>query len=647
MTLKKILISSLCAANAIFAATVLQNQVGFLTNGIKQIAVVEGAGQTLTLKDGEGTVVFTTDIPEAMPWVPSSKDASLIDFSEVTTAGTYRVFIGEEEVGHPIIISDNAFESVTKGSLKFFYFQRASTALEEEYAGIYARAKGHPDTSVKYHQSTGHDIHLNETFSAPKGWYDAGDYGKYIVNSGITTYTLLQLYQQNKTYFDTLDLNIPESGNTVPDLLDEIRWNLDWMMAMQDKDGGVFHKLTTKQFAGMVMPEKTKSQRYAIGKGIEASLNFAAVMALAADIYAPFDAKFADSCAKASARARIWAYENPYEFYEQPSDVGTGSYTGYSAWSGKIWTNAELYRITGDQSLVDSLHALKNNKAKPSLQSWTNSLMLEAFTIATNPKIFDKNDVDTAKVFIFTLADEYVAALENNGFGVPLTKSDFNWGSNSVAANKGMVLIHAYILSQDEKYLNAAVGIADYILGRNPLDISYLTGYGVNQVMHPHHRPSQADGIEAPVPGMVAGGPNRGANDAGSCGVNYAKDKAAAEAYYDNVCSYASNEVAINWNAPFAYLVGSIQAIYATGKTYDTSSTASKATYKLDLIPGPPKSKAEADTTEKTDAIVKDVQMNPVKAGHRLVTKGNKVLLEKTTIDGTVKFFNLRGKKVR
>ena len=647
MTLKSILISSLCAANAIFAATVFQNQVGFLTNGLKQIAVAEGAGQTLTLKDGEGTVVFTTEIPEAMPWVPSSKDASLIDFSEVTTAGTYDIFVGEEKVGHPIIISDNAFESVTKGSLKFFYFQRASTALDEKYAGVYARAKGHPDTSVKYHESTGHDIYLNETFSAPKGWYDAGDYGKYIVNSGITTYTLLQLYQQNKDYFDTLNLNIPESADKVPDILNEIRWNLDWMMAMQDKDGGVFHKLTTKQFAGMVMPEKAKSQRYAIGKGVEATWNFAAVMALAADIYAPFDSKFADSCAKASAKARIWAYENPYEIYKQPKDVGTGSYAGSNTWSGKIWTNAELFRITGEKVLVDSLRTLKYSRTRATLQSWSSSLMLEAFTIATNPKIFEKADVDTAKALIFYLADEYVASLDNNGFGVPLVKGDFNWGSNSVAANKGMVLIHAYILSQDEKYLNAAIAIADYILGRNPLDISYLTGYGVNQVMHPHHRPSQADGIEAPVPGMVAGGPNRGADDASSCGVNYAKDKAAAEAYYDNVCSYASNEVAINWNAPFAYLVGSIQAIYATGKTYDTSSTASKATYQLDLMPGPPKSKAKADTTENTEAIVKDVQLNLVQAGHRLVIKGNRVLLEKTSTDGTVKFFNLRGKKIR
>ncbi len=642
MNFKKILIPALCAANAIFAATVYQNQVGFVTNGLKQLVVIDGVGKELSLKDAGGKVVFSNTIPEAQPWEPAGKDGSLIDFSEVKTAGTYKIFIGDEEVGHPVIISDNALEGVTKGSLKFFYFQRASTALDEKYAGAYARAAGHPDTSVKYHASTGHDATLNETFKASKGWYDAGDYGKYIVNSGITTYTLLQLYQQNKAYFDTLNLNIPESGDKVPDILDEIRWNLDWMLAMQDKDGGVFHKLTTKQFAGMVMPEKAIAQRYAIGKGVEATWNFSAVMALAADIYAPFDKQFAESCAKASEKARMWANEHPNEAYKQPSDVGTGSYTGAISWTIKLWANAELYRISGNKAFSDSLHTLKYNRTKASLQSWSNDLMLEAFTIATNPNVFEKADVDTAKALIFYLADGYMASLENNGYGIPMSKTDFYWGSNSVAANKGMVLIHAYILTKDEKYLNAAIGIADYLLGRNPLDLSYLTGFGVKQVMHPHHRPSQADGIEAPVPGMVAGGPNAGANDASACRVDYASGKPAAEAYYDNTCSYASNEVAINWNAPFAYLVGSIQAILATGKVYDTSNTKSSATYDLVDIP------AKRDTTEDATAIAANkIDFSPVKAGSRLIVKNNSVLLERTAPDGTKKYFNLRGKKLR
>jgi len=629
MTFKNTLMITACAASAIFAApTVYQNQVGFLTNGLKQIAVIDGAGKEVSFKDAEGTVALTVKAPEAQSWEPAGKEASLVDFSEIKTPGTYKIFIEDEEVGHPVIISDNAYEGVTKGSLKFFYFQRSSTALEEEYAGEYARAAGHLDTAVRYHASTGHETSTDSTFNGSKGWYDAGDYGKYIVNSGITTYTLLQLYQQNKDYFDTLKLNIPESNNDVPDILDEIRWNLDWMASMQDKDGGVFHKLTTKQFAGMVMPEKVTTPRFAIGKGIEASWNFAAVMALAADIYSPYDSAFADSCAKAAVRARWWAYTHPTEYYEQSKDVGTGTYTNAIVWTLKLWANAELYRITGDKVFTDSLHTLKISSKNASLQSWSNDLMLEAFTIATNPEVFEAADVDTAKALIFALADSYVASLDKNGFGVAMTNNDFFWGSNSVAANKGMVLIHAYILSKDEKYLNAAIGLVDYLLGRNPLDKSYLTGFGVNPVMNPHHRVSQADGIEAPVPGMLSGGPNASANDAGTCRLDYAKDKPPAEAYYDNSCSFASNEVAINWNAPFAYLVGSIQAITATGKAFDVTSKATK-TYQLDALPA------------------KKLAARPTNARNRLVVKGNSLRLEMTGADGTKKYYDLRGKKMR
>ena len=488
---------------------------------------------------------------------------------------------------------------------------------------------GHPDTSVKYHASTG-ITDVNATFNGSKGWYDAGDYGKYIVNSGISTYTLLQLYQQNKEYFKTLNLNIPESKNEVPDILDEIRWNLDWMMSMQDSDGGVFHKLTTKQFAGMVMPAKTTTQRYAIGKGVEATWNFAAVMALAADIYSPFDEKFADSCAKASVKARWWAYTHPSESFEQPKDVGTGTYTGAITWTIKLWANAELYRITGDKVFSDSLHTLKINRKKASIQTWSNDLMLEAFTIATNPDIFDGADVDSAKAMIFYLADGFIESLKDNGYGVAMTNDDFFWGSNSVAANKGMILIHAYILTQEQKYLDAAIGLADYLLGRNPLDKSYLTGYGVNQIMNPHHRPSQADGIEAPVPGMLSGGPNASANDIGACkNHDYRVEGAPAKSHYDNSCSFASNEVAINWNAPFAYLVGSIQAILSTGKTYDMKSKSAKTYTDLDAI-----------KTSKQN-------FKPAKTGTRLVVREGSIQVEVTKHDDSIRYFNLRGKSLK
>ena len=624
MNTKNIFLTTALAATAVLAEiNVHQNQVGFLTSGPKQIAITGAVGKNIVFKDADGNIALTVKAPETSLWEPANEEASLVDFSEITTPGTYQAYVGGEAVGYPIVIDDNALEGITKASLKFFYFQRSSMELTEEFAGKYARPMGTPDTAVMYHASTGKED-LTATFNGAKGWYDAGDYGKYIVNSGISTYTLLQLYQHNKAYFDTLNLNIPESKNNVPDILDEIRWNIEWMLTMQDDDGGVFHKLTTKQFAGMVLPDKSVKQRYAIGKSVTATWDFVGVTALAADIYKPFDPEFAERCAKAAAGARWWATENPRAYYSQPSDVGTGTYSDGNAIDEKIWGSAELYRITGNPVALEDVQRNPISKQRSKLQAWQTVYALAAFTIATNPHIFGEAEVDSARSLIFTLADSYIDMLDN-GYGLAIDNSDFYWGSNSVVANKGMVLIHAYILSKEKKYLDAAQGILDYLLGRNPLDISYLTGWGVNQVLHPHHRPSEGDTVEMPVPGMLVGGPNSSAND---CAKKYIDEDAPAKSYYDNSCSYATNEVAINWNAPFAYLAGSLQAIAATGKTYEVGASKPDP-YDLDAIPGT-KPGISAPT-----------------AGNRLVFKNGAVQIERTLRDGSIRYFNLKGKSLR
>ena len=190
-----------------------------------------------------------------------------------------------------------------------------------------------------------------------------------------------------------------------------------------------------------------------------------------------------------------------------------------------------------------------------------------------------------------------------------------------------MVLVHAYILTKEEKYLNAVQGIVDYILGRNPIDKSYLTGYGVNPVMNPHHRVSQADSIEAPVPGMIAGGANASATD---CAKQYNNANAVAKSYYDNSCSYATNEVAINWNAPFAYIIGSLQAIATTGATYDIK-TPVNAKYELTTIP----------------AARNRIKYAKPQEGKRLVMRGKKVQVEYTDKNGIKSYFSIGGKRVR
>ena len=547
--LKQYAAITLSLAAAASAATAYINQVGYRTGDTKEFALVDGSG-TVEIVDGSGTTVLAATPSAASNWAPSGQSVQLVDFSDLKTPGTYSIKVGGQVVRNDLKIADSPFEDAAKASLKWYYYQRASMALEETYAGQWKRAAGHTNETAQLHKSAG-----SGSLQSSKGWYDAGDYGRYIVNSGITTYTLLSLYEHFPDYFKTLKWNIPADGN-LPDLLAEIKYNLDWMLTMQASDGAVYHKLTTLQFPGDVMPNKDTEQLYVIGKGTAATFDFAAVMAVAARVYRPFDASYADKCLEAAKKAYAWGAQNPNVKFNNPSDVGTGSYADGSLGDEKDFAGTELFVTTGDASY-------KTSGASHNLPGWADVSGLATYGKATHATEFG-NVAQVAKDTLLSVADDFEAR-STTGFGVVMGDNDFYWGSNSVAGNQGVWLLHAYYLTGDKKYYVAATKVLDYLLGKNPLDMSFLTGYGTKSPMMPHHRPSTADGVKDPVPGMIVGGPQPGGEDIGSqtweC-KDYRTGKPATS-YTDNRCSYATNEVAINWNAPFAYLAGAIEAINA------------------------------------------------------------------------------------
>ena len=533
-----------------YAATAYINQIGYRTTDFKELTLFEGNGN-VDFVDNSGQTVLTVTPTAAANWDGSGQSVQRVDFSELKTPGTYTIKVNGQEVRKDLKIADNAYGDVSKALLKWFYYQRASMALEEQYAGKWKRSAGHLDKGVSFHSSaTGG----SGTVDSPKGWYDAGDYGKYIVNSGISTYTLLSLYEHFPAYFDKVKWNIPAEGN-LPDLLAEIKYNLDWMLTMQASDGGVYHKLTTLQFSGTVMPNEDTDKRYIIGKSATATLDFAGVMAVAARVYQKYDATFANKALEAAKKAYAWGSQNMNTLYTaNPRDVATGAYEDRSANDEKNFAAAELFVTTKDASYSAS-------GAYSTIPGWQDMSGIVTYTKATHAADF--SDGAAAKDSLIAAADRY-AKNASTGFGVPMTKNDFYWGSNSVAANMGVWLLHAYYLTGDKKYYQSAVKTLDYLLGKNPLDMSFVTGFGTKSPMHPHHRPSQADNIPEPVPGMLVGGPQPGGEDVGSneweCR-DYRVNGAPAKSYLDDECSYASNEVAINWNSPVAYLAGAIEAL--------------------------------------------------------------------------------------
>ncbi|WP_343303249.1 glycoside hydrolase family 9 protein [Chitinophaga niabensis] len=529
---------------------IVLNQAGFYPDAPK-VAVVTNApaaSKFYVINADKKDTVFFADLGEEKQSGNSDTKTRIADFTKLTTKGNF--FIHVPGVGNSYIfkISDDANREVAIATLKGFYYQRVSMPLEEKYAGKWHRPAGHPDTAVYIHPSAADEKRPAGTIiSSPGGWYDAGDYNKYIVNSGITMGTLLSAYEDFPVYFSKFHTNIPESNNTIPDILDEMIYNLRWMLSMQDpNDGGVYNKCTNASFDGMVMPGVTKAPRYVVQKGTAAALDFAAVTAQASRVLKQYNKGLADTCLKAAERAWEWAKLHPAMEYDQKNfqpPVTTGPYGDKYFKDEWFWAGAELYVTTKQEQYKPEI-------IEAGLPSWSNVGMLGYYTLLRF------NAAPQLKEKVIRMADRYAENL--SAFQTPMGQSvrDFNWGSNSNAANQGILLINAYKLTGDKKYIDLALSNLDYLLGRNATGYCFVTGIGSKSPMHPHHRPSEADGIKEPVPGLLAGGPNPGMQD--KCKYEFTAPELA---YADIECSYASNEIAINWNAPIVYLANALEAL--------------------------------------------------------------------------------------
>src|ERR1035437_7866621 len=265
------------------AIGVLLNQVGYVPNAEKIALVKAKTDQFKIVESVSGNIVFKGISGKPQYWSFSGDTVRTSDFSAVTKPGKYKLCVGDNACSFEFTIKDDVYNEITKASLKAFYYNRSSFEITKEFGGKWARASGHPDTAVIVHESAASQKRPAGTvISSAGGWYDAGDYNKYIVNSGITMYTLLLFYQMYPEYCKSLNINIPESNKDLPDILNEILYNLNWMLTMQDPfDGGVYSTLTNKGFDGFEMPEKATQPRYVIQKTTAAALDFAAVMAMA------------------------------------------------------------------------------------------------------------------------------------------------------------------------------------------------------------------------------------------------------------------------------------------------------------------------------------------------------------------------------
>jgi len=531
---------------------ILINQVGYPTKANKK-ALVRDDASNFQLKNTQGEVVFEDEIAEKKYWELSGDSVGIADFSSFSEKGTFMLCLNDTLCSFPFTIGDSLYTTLADAALKSYYYARCGFAIEEQYGGKWNRLGGHFDTAVIVHESAASDARpAGTTFSSPGGWYDAGDYGKYVVNSSITTWTILQSSVLNKQYHQSQNLNIPESDNDLPDVLDEALVNIKWMMTMQDpNDGGVYHKLTTKGFDGFIMPHEANKPRYVVQKSTSAALDFSATMATASRIIRQYELnEMADNLQASAIAAWEWAKKNPEEFYVQPKDISTGAYPDKSYVDEWFWAASELYLLTGDSQYKESM---MQNYQKPITPKWDVVHALGVISLLTSEK---RAEFDEYEKDFIAYADEMLEKEERCPYIISMDQ--FAWGSNSDVGNDGMLKLVAHQLTGDKKYVASAQNDLDYILGRNATGYSFVTGFGDKLPTQPHNRIIAADGVEEPIPGYIVGGPNTIVlTDCEPKKV--ARSKFPAMSYTDTQCSYSTNETAINWNAPLVFLASGLE----------------------------------------------------------------------------------------
>lgn len=567
------------------------NQVGFAPDQEKTATILVSSAETapcwVVIKEDCETI-WSGYASETVLNPVSGKPCQIVDFSTVTRPGSYVLQVCESIdstrviSNQPFTICERPYRELTRKALRAFYYQRASMDIVEPYAEGYARQAGHPDDQVIVHASAATKERPEGTvISSPGGWYDAGDYNKYIVNSGYTMGVWLMAYEMNKAYFDTLHLNIPESqmvngkcpNGKCPDMLAEAMYNIRWMLTMQDLDGGVYHKLTEPDFEGFIRPDECKKPRYVVMKTTAAALDFAATMALAARVYAPYDSAFCVQAREAALRAYQWAKAHPAVYYDQPKmneefqpAITTGAYDDFDVTDEFYWAATELHLLTSSKEFAkETIICLQNLTANNQYTSavWGNVAELAMLEVMMHSGCYQGYPEQFKKALLNHLSpyldEAETVSVHRSPYGN--REDEFFWGCNSEGCCwRGVECLYAYRLTGDEKYRKNAERCLNYILGQNSTGYCYVTGFGTHPTSHPHHRLSYSH-PKGTHPGFLAGGPNRMRQDAETDGVKYPKGVTADESYLDEQPSYASNEVTINWNVTLFALTAGLDAM--------------------------------------------------------------------------------------
>ncbi len=575
------------------------NGLGFVTGRAKRASVVTDEPVDTLLLRRQSDDKIIKEIPLEDPTVDPASDVQVYngDFTDVTEPDIYYMEVPDFAKSRPFPIADDAYDLMFHDALLAMYGWRSGVDVDIEHGGeTFHHNAGHLEDG--YLDYLGEPGVFNE---GTGGWYDAGDYGKYVTNGAFTAGMMLAAWEDFSERLWGVSLDLPEQGGDLPDFLDEVKVELDWLLKMQLPDGTVCHKLSALKFAGFVLPEDATDTRYFTPFASAATADFAAVTAKAARIFEPYDPAFAATCLQAAELSFAYLLEHPEnvdleDHYEDGvSPFATGRYITLDG-DDRIWAAAELFETTGDADALDLFETRANgNKSFLSVEAfdWSDVKNLGTFVyLNSERKERDEAVVSFLEGLVVDTANDIVSTADASPFGRGLTT--YNWGSNGTAARLCMILQAANRIAPDEAYLDACAAQIDHLYGRNYYGRSQVTGLGYYPPCNPHDRRSGADAVRRPYPGMLVGG--------GTTAVNWV----------DTQGSFNTNEVAINWNGALIYaLAGFVSGGDDAGKVlFDAPIDDCTGTPPL-----PPPPHVSEDTDTDTDEANGDTDEGAADAG--------------------------------
>lgn len=528
-----------------------------------------------------GAVVFTGDIKLRRSSEDPGKDPKLkqsgisgenvyeLDFSAYGKPGRYFIQIPGFASSSPFGIGGDDMRNCYYTTMRGFLVQRCGCELTKDVTD-YPR----PACHLKNYES-GHLVYgCNEKYVDGKpviqnkpmkegepvkefrgGYHDAGDFDLFYGHLLASSMTMIAFEFQPDVFKDG-DLKLPESGNKIPDILDEAEWGLKFYADTQDADGGVYAgrgndedyiykewKNEFKKWKEMNPDWKKYGDNPPYGNffpSMGSSFTFAAVAAQYSRCVKNYDAKKAELYLAKAKKAYEWAEKHQAEGYEKEG-ISYGRVEWKKAW---VWAASEMFKTTGEKKYSDDVVRLADKKEDAFKSPWNQAYSMPffkwAYASAKNPGVDNKVQKELADSIV-KCANDVVKNNESHAYRMGNGRESGGWGSNVGGGYYAYSCLMAYMLTGEQKYLDAACANADYQLGANPLSRSFVTGIGARPPEHPEIRGwLYKDNV--PAPGISVFGPG---GDSKSLGGAYPAEVPLWRCWLDNRVSALHSEFTV------------------------------------------------------------------------------------------------------